>query len=720
MKQAESGGRRMRFRRIGGSFQLDIQSAADLPGVLKLDEALWALTSIDITAVSGIDPAFLQFLDSDLNGRVRSDEVKTGVDFLWHTLRDHSGIDRAGDVLLLDAVDPESPDGPEVLEAARQLLDSLDMPEAKEVTLEQVRERRAALAVAWQNGDGVLPPEAVPEEELAALASDVMAKVGSVPDRGGLPGISAVELDHYLEAAKTYLGWREESEISGELLPFGLRTGGVYDGLTALRTVVDDFFLACGTLLVQGGMPPVPESAAQGTLTEYLERIPAAMPNRELELRLEAPLNPLWSDALRGFFAQPELAPFVTGGVLTRERWEELKHLLQPHGDWMARCPETPFGEDDRPMLTALEHDDRVARLQACMQEDLAADANIARCDRLLTLVLYQHYMLEFLNNYVSLSHLFRPDTPSLLQAGTLMMDGRHFTLATIITDVAAHKAIAQQSDICVMYLEATTGPVGAVRTMKLAVAVTSGHMRSLFVGKYGVFFTGNDETWDAKVIDFIQQPVSISEAFVMPFLRFGEFIGRQADKFFSTQSSTIQKNMENSIAANAATLPGAVPAPVPTSPPAVSGSMLLMGGGIGIAAIGSSVAFIAQAVQHISIGTVLAVLFGVILIFGGPVAVVSLVKLYRRNLARFLEANRCAVNRSMRLTRKMGAIFTHAPALPRRSLVNTHELVNRLARKDPGHHWFGWMIFIFIVIAVGVLLAADYYWGLLMFPAMQ
>jgi len=325
---------------------------------------------------------------------------------------------------------------------------------------------------------------------------------------------------------------------------------------------------------------------------------------------------------------------------------------------------------------------------------------------------------LEFINNYVSLRHLFELDTQSFLQAGTLVMDGRHFTLATVIGDVAAHKTIAQNSDICVMYLEAVTGDAGALRTMKLAVAVTSGHMRNLFVGKCGVFFTGNGEVWDAKVIDFIQQPVSLSEAFVMPFLRFGSFIGKQADKFFTTQSNTIQKSMENSVAGAAATLPGAGPTPaptVPTSPPAVSGSMLLMGGGIGIAAIGSSVAFIAQAVQHISIGSVLAVLLGVILIFGGPVVAVSLVKLYRRNVARFLEANRCGVNRSMRLSRKMGLIFTHAPALPRRSLVNPHDLVNLIVRTHPGRKWV--VRPILILIAVGILLALGYWLGMAILP---
>ena len=91
----------------------------------------------------------------------------------------------------------------------------------------------------------------------------------------------------------------------------------------------------------------------------------------------------------------------------------------------------------------------------------------------------------------------------------------------------------------------------------------------------------------------------------------------------------------------------------------------MLMGGGIGLAAIGSSVAFIAKSLQNISILNVLAVLLGIIVIFGGPLVVISLVKLFRRDLSRFLEAEGCAVNLRMRLSHRMGKIFSFRPQFP-------------------------------------------------------
>jgi hypothetical protein len=42
-----------------------------------------------------------------------------------------------------------------------------------------------------------------------------------------------------------------------------------------------------------------------------------------------------------------------------------------------------------------------------------------------------------------------------------------------------------------------------------------------------------------------------------------------------------------------------------------------------------------------------------------------SLIKLYRRDLGRFLEASGCALNFPLRLSMELGNFFTHAPKRP-------------------------------------------------------
>ena len=124
---------------------------------------------------------------------------------------------------------------------------------------------------------------------------------------------------------------------------------------------------------------------------------------------------------------------------------------------------------------------------------------------------------------------------------------------------------------------------------------------------------------------------------------------------------------------------------------------------------VGSMIAFIVKSLQNVSILNVLAVLFGIILIFGGPMVVISLVKLYRRNMARFLEANACAVNRPMRLSRKMGAIFTFTPPLPASSLIR-EDLVDIFHGPIPRHR-LRWTL-IMILLCVLALAATYWFWG--------
>ena len=192
-------------------------------------------------------------------------------------------------------------------------------------------------------------------------------------------------------------------------------------------------------------------------------------------------------------------------------------------------------------------------------------------------LILYQANLMKLLNNYVNLRILFNPSVDSILQAGILVMDGRCFKLAIRVKEIAEHKKIAERSDICIMYIAAQTGNLDTLKKMQLAVAVTHGDMYNLFVGKRGVFFTADGTVWDAKVTDFIQQPVSVSEAIRMPFYRFGAFLGKQMDKFFSARVKEFETGFDKTMTQAQTYNPAVAPKPAPQQTPAVSGSMMLM-----------------------------------------------------------------------------------------------------------------------------------------------
>ncbi len=679
----------MMFRRIGGAGQLALHDIDDLPHVLELDEAHWALTGIDIDFLR-TDRQFLDFIDEDHNGIIQADEVKRAVAWFLAHIRPEARPELGSPELRLDSIDVSAPEGAALFAAARVVLRNLGIPDSPVLSLSQIRNDDGILSNACCNGDGVITPgcftgdcregaSAIPENpHLAEIVSRIMEIIGSCRDLTGAEGINRELLDSFRSGAEQYLSWYEAPENRPELLrPCGERTADFAAAVENLQERIDRYFLHCAALDFLPGLscrPPlvegdgdVPESAP---MQELLEKLPIATPRPDRVLDFSAPLNPLYEKELHALAAHPAMAEFLTGSVLSEAMWRRLTSLLTPCLEWKNAEPDKAYEKIEPAILKQWLTDGSLEELRRRIDEDLTIARELTAYHSLIKLTLFQQYLLEFLNNYVSLGALFNPRAASMLQTGKLVMDGRHYTFATPVKNLAEHKRIATMSDICVLYVEATTGRTENARRMTLAVAVTSGNIRNLFIGKHGIFYAVDGSVWDARIIDLIQQPVSISEALKMPFFRFGEFVARLADRFFSTKSTEVQKTLEKTITTGAVLTP---PAPAPAAKPqtpAVSGSMMLMGGGIGIAAIGSSVAFIIKSLQNISILNVLAVLLGIILIFGGPMVVISLVKLYRRNISRFLEANSCAVNRPMRLSRKLGLVFTFAPPLPRAGLL--------------------------------------------------
>ncbi len=679
----------MMFRRIGGAGQLALRDIDDLPHVLELDEAHWALTGIDIDFLR-TDRQFLDFIDEDHNGIIQADEVKRAVAWFLAHIRPEARPELGSPELRLDSIDVSAPEGAALFAAARVVLRNLGIPDSPVLSLSQIRNDDGILSNACCNGDGVITPgcftgdcregaSAIPENpHLAEIVSRIMEIIGSCRDLTGAEGINRELLDSFRSGAEQYLSWYEAPENRPELLrPCGERTADFAAAVENLQERIDRYFLHCAALDFLPGLscrPPlvegdgdVPESAP---MQELLEKLPIATPRPDRVLDFSAPLNPLYEKELHALAAHPAMAEFLTGSVLSEAMWRRLTSLLTPCLEWKNAEPDKAYEKIEPAILKQWLTDGSLEELRRRIDEDLTIARELTAYHSLIKLTLFQQYLLEFLNNYVSLGALFNPRAASMLQTGKLVMDGRHYTFATPVKNLAEHKRIATMSDICVLYVEATTGRTENARRMTLAVAVTSGNIRNLFIGKHGIFYAVDGSVWDARIIDLIQQPVSISEALKMPFFRFGKFVARLADRFFSTKSTEVQKTLEKTITTGAVLTP---PAPAPAAKPqtpAVSGSMMLMGGGIGIAAIGSSVAFIIKSLQNISILNVLAVLLGIILIFGGPMVVISLVKLYRRNISRFLEANSCAVNRPMRLSRKLGLVFTFAPPLPRAGLL--------------------------------------------------
>lgn len=674
----------VRFQRLGGACQLVLKEADDLRNAAQLDAAHWIMTSVRTDSLLA-NKDFLAFLDADSNGRIRVDEVKAALNWMLSVLSDLSGVCKRSDVLYLNSLNENNPDGKNISRTIRIALANLGMPDATHITLAQIKDQTRIISNALQNGDGIIPPDSVSKQVTADCIRGIMATVGSQTDCSGVAGVGDKEVDAFEAKLKARLAWLDDGEArKAQLNPFGDKTQAILGAFLSVRDKLDEFFQSCEALSLSGtttearlAVKNTLDPMDAGSVKEFLEKSPVAPVNPEGVLVLRKMHHPVWSAAIRNLLS---MLPDAPENEMTAEYYATLKSALAPCEGWNKAKPETGLESWTREQLQQIISEGILTDIRNLISRDKAVKENLDNTSMVHKLICFQENMFDFLNNFVTLDRLFDNSAPSMHQAGKLVMDGRFFTLCSIVNNIAEHKKIATNSNICVIYLDATSGLGKDVKTMKLAVGVTSGHMRHFFPGKSGVFYTADGVMWDAKIVDMIQQPVSIGEALKMPFYKFADFLQKQADKFFAARSKQYEDTLSKDIQSQAK-LPTAPPAPAkaatPQQTPAFSGSMVLMGGGVGIAAIGSAFAFMAKSIQGISVGSVLAIFFGILLIFGGPIVTVSLVKLFRRNLAIFLEANGNALNGQLRLSLRMGRFFTFTPPLPKQSRIFVANLLN-------------------------------------------
>ncbi len=113
----------MVFRRYGRSYHLHIETAAELAGVLELDQAHWVATNAPTNTIN-CDKTFLALMDTDKNGRIICHEVRNAIRWLLDVLSEQQGISAGSGRLRLGAINRDNPQGKEIHEAAKKMLSS--------------------------------------------------------------------------------------------------------------------------------------------------------------------------------------------------------------------------------------------------------------------------------------------------------------------------------------------------------------------------------------------------------------------------------------------------------------------------------------------------------------------------------------------------------------------------------------------------------------------
>jgi len=664
----------MTFRRYGHSYHLQIETAEGLAQVIQLDEAHWVANNAPLNTIY-CDNTFLQLLDADNSQRITCGKVKDAIRWLLSVLRDWKGITERSQVLHLSAIDTDTNPGRQIHDAACKALMSLGQPDAKEITLDQVRQIKAQVSSMPVSATGVVLPQAAEEPEVRQFITDIITTIGGLPHPAGVQGIGTAQLDKFINNAAAYLNWHEQGHIpvgkeKTEIMPLGSDTASTYATLTLLRAKLDQYFAQCEALAIDERFVQRmgwTEQELQSldfddptVLEEVLKRAPLAKAKPGQPLNFEAQINPYYAETLAEFRSKV-MAPVLGGATktLSAEQWQKIKAFFAGHTNWLKSKPgaavET-LGLDKLKKYLDTRFIDAVRDLIADSSKTAFILDNIHLIEKL---ILYQANIIDFANNFVSFPHLYDTKRRAMFETGSLVIDGRWFRLAVKVDNRQRHCEVARTSNIFVLYIQVTPEP--GQPTFEVAVPVTSGGKGNLCIGKRGVFYDATGNECDAKVVHIIENPISFKEALLCPFRRLGRLLTGKIE--------SITTDAEKKLDAQAsAAISQVSPQPAAKQVSGLATGGLLMGAGVAIAALGSAAAYITKTLAQVSWLTIAIGVTGALLLVMLPMAIVAFLKLRKRDLSVILEGSGWGINAPMRLTHRQAHFFTQRPKYPKGS----------------------------------------------------
>ena len=378
-----------------------------------------------------------------------------------------------------------------------------------------------------------------------------------------------------------------------EVAVLGEGTAAADASLAAIEKVVDDFFT-----------PP--------------EDMPLVTEEPDKALPLKEHLNPKHLEAILDFAAKCVAPVFGEGKEsLSRMEWKAIKAKFAPYRAWVAAKPVMSPGSKD-----GLVEEERFLR--------------------------YKLHLGELLENYVTMDRLYKSDT-AIFQTGVLRIDSREMNLCFHVDSEAAHSALVDKSNCCVIYLKLSRPSDKAERL--ICAVVTAGQVGTLYVGRNGVFYDRDGKDWEAVITKVIENQVSLLEAFWSPWKKIGEGIAGMVKKFIGDKQAkateSVQKGTESTQAGGAA----------------MASSVAAIGIGVGM--VGAAAASLMAAISSMTPLEIVASVFALVLVVSVPSMVLAWFKLRKRDLGVILNACGWAINRPMRFSMKRARGFTKCAANP-------------------------------------------------------
>ncbi|MBP7634678.1 hypothetical protein KBA41_10960 [Candidatus Ozemobacteraceae bacterium] len=667
-----------RFFRSGGVDQVSLDSGADLGALRDLDPKLWMALSCPVQGLE-LDAATLALIDSDKDGRVRVPELLTAVEWVCGRLNNADDLLKRSEALPLASINDADDEGKRLVASARRILAGLDKPDADQIAVADVADASKKFAATRFNGDGIVPPAAAGDEASRKLIEEIIACVGGVDDRSGVPGVDEAKLEAFVSACRMYDNWWRAGEADPAILPYKGDTVAAYAAFSAVRAKIDDFFTRC-RLAAFDARSTGPLNRSEKDYEEMAVRLLSSgspeladLPLARIEAGWALPLNdavnPAWTKAIETFNRLVVLPRLGEKTALTSVEWDKIVATFSAHETWLAgkagACVE-PLG---LPRIRAILGASLDRSVRELIAQDKALAPEAAAIDSVERLVRLHRDLYTLLNNMVSFRDFYDRKRGSVFQNGTLYLDGRSCDLCMRVDDVGKHATMATLSQTYLAYCDCARS--GSNEKMSIVAAFTAGDAELLAVGRHGIFVDRRGRDWDAVVVKLIEHPISIGEAFWTPYRRIGRMITEQVEKFAGAGDKAMQEKLAGGIA-GAADKAQAASAPAAGAPPAAPQAFdvgrfagIFAAIGLAIGAIGTAIASVVTGFLALSWWQMPLAVLGLMLLVSGPSMIMAAIRLRNRNIGPILDANGWAVNSRLMMSIAFGGSLTKTAELP-------------------------------------------------------
>lgn len=690
-----------KFFRAGGFDQVKLETGADMLNLDSLDQKLWVALACPTTGLQ-FDSRTLAMIDTDKDGRIRAPELIAAIKWAGGLLKNPDDLVRRLSPLPLASINDSTPDGARILASAKQVLTNLGKSQETVISVDDTVDTGKILAQTAFNGDGVIVEASAADEETKAVIRDIIACLGSEIDRSGKPGVSQSKVDQFFTEADAFSVWWQKAETDKSLLPVGAGTEAAAVAVRAVKTKVDDFFARCRLAAFDSrALEAVNReekeylALAARDLTITSAEI-AAFPLARIEAGKSLPLfegvNPAWVGAL-ATLSQAAVTPILGAKTaLTEADWLALQDKLAAYLTWSGSKAGVCVEKLGIARIRALLSSKAKETITALIAKDKAEDAHVSSITMVERLTRYVRDLHELSINFVNFKDFYQSESPAIFQVGTLYLDQRSCELTMRVEDAAKHATMAGLAGAYLAYCDCVRKGTG--EKLSIVAVFSQGDDDNLMVGRNGIFYDRKGADWDATITKIVSNPISLRQAFWLPYKKFVRFIEEQVAKRASAAEAASTTKLQGAAVKVAEVDKTAVPPAKPEAKKIDVGTVAALG--VAFGALGAFAAEVWKQVTGLAsmgpMGLVWAFL-GVILLISGPSLILAYIKLRKRNLGPILDANGWAINARAKISVPFGAKLTEIAKLPPGS---QRDLIDPYA--DKKSWWPRIIVFLFIL----------------------